>query len=135
MAEAASGVSNARKAASATLPRIVNNFLHDTCTGTWVGALIVIWTLWAQAGGMPREAAAALSLAATRVWWLLLLALVGLGVTGGIRLRYWRAQATPEELVEKRRALIWKHVAFILVYGAGTLWAWWMIGVLGAAVR
>ena len=82
---------------------------------------------------MPPEARAAVALAATRVWWLLLVSLAGLAITGGIRLRYWRAQAAPEELAEKRKALISKHVGFLVVYGAGSVWAWWMLSSLAVA--
>jgi putative copper export protein len=104
--------------------RILNNFLHDTCTGMWVGCVIVIYTLAMQVPGMPAEAASAIELAQSRVWWLLVLALVGLGVTGGIRLFYWRSQASPGELAAKRAALIWKHIAFLVIYGAGSVWAY-----------
>jgi len=107
--------------------RIVNNFLHDTCTGLWFASVIVIYTLAVQVPGMPAEAAAAIGLAQTRIWWLLVIALVGLAVTGGIRLFYWRSQATPEELSAKRAALIWKHIAFLLIYGAGSVWAYSLV--------
>ena len=104
--------------------RIVNNFLHDACTGIWVACLIVIYTLSRQVPGMPTDAASAIALAQSRVWWLLVVALVGLAVTGGIRLFYWRSQAAPEEIVAKRAALIWKHGAFLVIYGAGSVWAY-----------
>jgi len=107
-----------------SLWRIVNNFLHDTCTGTWAACVIVIYTLAHQLPGMPVEAASAITLAQSRVWVLLLIALVGLAVTGGIRLFYWRSEATPEELATKRSALIWKHIAFLVIYGAGSIWAY-----------
>ncbi len=106
--------------------RIVNNFLHDTCTGVWIACVLVIYTLARQVPGMPPEAASAIALAQSRVWWLLVIALVGLGATGGIRLFYWRSQASAEELASKRAALIWKHAAFLVVYGAGTVWAYWL---------
>ena len=104
--------------------RIVNNFVHDTCTGLWIASVIVIYTLASQVAGIPADAAAAIALAQSRIWWLLVIALVGLAVTGGIRLSYWRSQATAEELEAKRSALIWKHVAFLVVYGAGSVWAY-----------
>jgi hypothetical protein len=97
--------------------RIVNNFLHDTCTGAWAACVIVIYTLASQLPGMPAEASRAMALAQARVWWLLVVALVGLTVTGGIRLFYWRSEATPEELATKRKALL-------VIYGAGSVWAY-----------
>ena len=104
--------------------RIVNNFLHDTCTGVWAACVIVIYTLARQVPGMPPDAASAIGLAQTRLWWLLVVALFGLAVTGGIRLFYWRSQASAEELVAKRAALVLKHVAFLVIYGIGSAWAY-----------
>jgi hypothetical protein len=107
--------------------RITNNFVHDTCTGLWAACVIVIYTLEVQLPGTPADAAAAIALAQSRIWWLLVIALVGLAATGGLRLFYWRSQATPEELAAKRKALIWKHIAFLVVYGAGSVWAYWLV--------
>jgi hypothetical protein len=109
------------------LPRIVNNFVHDMSTGTWAACLLVIWVVSSQAKGVPPAAAAALGDANRVVFWLLVAALVGLTVTGAIRLFYWRAEAAPEELKEKRAALIVKHIAFLLIYGVGTAWAAWVV--------
>ena len=64
-----------------------------------------------------------LSDANTVVFWLLVIALVGLTVTGAVRLFYWRSETPPEELKTKRGALVFKHVAFLLIYGVGTAWA------------
>lgn len=102
--------------------RITNNFAHDMATGTWAACLAVLAVLARRLVGMPAEAAAALGDAMWLVFWLLVGALVMLTLTGALRLLYWRAEAMPEELTAKRRALIVKHVAFLVVYGGGTLW-------------
>ena len=115
------------EASSSALPRIVNNFVHDMSTGTWAACMLVIWVIASRSAGVPAEAAAVLSDANTVVFWLLVLALVGLTVTGVIRLFYWRADTPPEQLKTKRGALIVKHVAFLLVYGVGTAWAAWTV--------
>ena len=73
--------------------------------------------------GVPPAAAVVLADAETVVFWLLVLSLLGLIVTGAIRLFYWRADTPSEQLKAKRGALIAKHVAFVLVYGLGTAWA------------
>lgn len=112
-----------RKGASA-YPRIVNNFLHDMATGTWAACVLVLWRLSAERSGVPAEAAEALLSAAGDVFVLLAVALAVIAVTGGVRLRYWRSQSSPDELAEKRKALIAKHVAFLGIYGLGTWWAW-----------
>jgi putative copper export protein len=106
---------------------IVNNFLHDMATGTWAACVLVIWMLAGRRTGMPPEAATALGEAMTAVFWLAVLALVIVSGTGGIRLAYWRRQAAPDELAQKRRALLIKHAAFLLVYGAGTFWLWTLV--------
>lgn len=109
------------------LPRIVNNFVHDMSTGTWAACVLVIWVIASRSQGVPPQAAAVLSDATSVVFWLLVVSLVGLSLTGGIRLFYWRAETTPDELKTKRGALVLKHIAFLLIYGLGTAWAAWMV--------
>jgi membrane protein YdbS with pleckstrin-like domain len=109
------------------LPRIVNNFVHDMSTGTWAACVLVIWVIASRSQGVPPEAAAVLSDANSVVFWLLVVSLVGLTVTGAVRLLYWRSETPPDELKTKRGALIVKHVAFLLIYGFGTAWAAWMV--------
>lgn len=105
------------------LPRIINNFIHDMSTGTWAACLLVIWVIAARSKGVPPEAAAVLAQASATVFWLLVFSLVGLTITGAIRILYWRTDTPPEQLKTKRKALIVKHVAFLVIYGAGTVWA------------
>jgi hypothetical protein len=105
------------------LPRIVNNFVHDMSTGTWAACMLVIWVISSRTQGVPVEAAVVLGEANRVVFWLLVASLVGLSVTGGIRLFYWRADTPPDQLKTKRGALVVKHVAFLVVYGLGTVWA------------
>jgi len=109
------------------LPRIVNNFVHDMSTGTWAACVLVIWVIASRSQGVPPQAAAVLSDATRVVFWLLVVSLVGLSLTGGIRLFYWRVETTPDELKTKRGALVFKHIAFLLIYGLGTAWAAWMV--------
>jgi len=108
---------------SSVLPRLVNNFVHDMSTGTWAACLLVIAVVRARAGGVPAEAAVVLAEAMRLVFWLLVASLGGLAVTGGIRLRYWRAETPSAHVGTKRAALAFKHVAFLAVYGLGTAWA------------
>ena len=112
---------------SSALPRIVNNFVHDMSTGTWAACVLVIWVIASRSQGVPPEAAAVLSDANSVVFWLLVISLVGLTVTGAVRLFYWRSDTPPEQLKTKRGALIVKHVAFLLIYGLGTAWAAWTV--------
>jgi len=107
--------------------RITNNFLHDMATGTWAACLMVLWALNRELAGMPSEAAAAVGDAMLLVFWLLIAALVVVTLTGALRLIYWRATTPSAELAEKRRALIIKHVAFLVIYGGGTVWGWMLL--------
>jgi hypothetical protein len=103
--------------------RIVTNFIHDLSTGVWFACVLVIWVIGARTTGAPPEATAVLYEAMGTVFWLLVASLVGIAVTGGLRLLYWRKDTAPELVARKRRALIAKHAAFLLVYGAGTVLA------------
>lgn len=107
--------------------RITNNFLHDMATGTWAACLAVLLVLSGRLAGMPAEAATALGDAMLLVFWILVGALAVVSLTGALRLVYWRAQTAPEELAAKRRALIVKHVAFLVIYGGGTVWGWLLL--------
>jgi membrane protein YdbS with pleckstrin-like domain len=109
------------------LPRIVNNFVHDMSTGTWAACVLVIWVIASRSQGVSPEAAAVLREATRVVFWLLVVSLVGLSLTGGIRLFYWRGETSPDELKTKTGALVFKHIAFLLIYGLGTAWAAWMV--------
>jgi len=104
--------------------RITNNFLHDMSTGTWFACALVMWLLAGRVSGVPAEAAAALAEAMRLLFWLAAAALAVITATGGVRLAYWRREASPDELAQKRRALLVKHAVFLVVYGAGTVWLW-----------
>lgn len=106
---------------------IVNNFLHDLSSGLWAASLLVIWRLDVLRTGMDAAAAAALAIVSRELFGALLASLLVIFVTGGIRLRYWRKQGTADELQYRRRALIVKHVVYLVVYGGGTVWAWLLL--------
>ena len=107
--------------------RIVNDFAHDMATGTWAAGLLVIWTLSRRLADIPEEAATALADAMSLVFWLAVGALAVIFATGGIRLRYWRRETAPADLAAKRRSLLVKHAAFLVIYGSGTWWMWTML--------
>ncbi|MDO9108215.1 MAG: hypothetical protein Q7U89_04395 [Coriobacteriia bacterium] len=109
---------------SNTYVRITNNFLHDMATGTWAACLLVLWVLAGRIFGMGPEATGALRDSMALVFWMLVAALVIVSVTGAFRLVYWRTTTPAHELSAKRRALVIKHIVFLVVYGGGTLWAW-----------
>jgi hypothetical protein len=104
--------------------RLLNSFLHDVATGTWVASLLVVWLLSGRLDGVPVEAGVALGDAMWLVFWLAAGSLAAIVVTGAVRLAYWRLDASPDEREMKRRALLAKHAAFVMVYGLGTWWMW-----------
>ncbi len=104
---------------------IVNNFLHDLATGMWAAGLLVVWRLaWWRTTQMQSTSAVALADVSRELFLVMLASLAVVLVTGGIRLRYWRKQGTPDELPYKRRALLVKHALYLVTYGMGTVWAW-----------
>lgn len=107
-----------------TYVRITNNFLHDMATGTWAACLLVLWSLSAQLPDLSIEAEHALLNSMHLVFWLLIASLIIVTATGALRLFYWRGTTPAEEREAKRRALVVKHVAFLVIYGGGTFWAW-----------
>ena len=109
-------------------PRLTKSFLHGMATGTWAACVMVIWILQGETAGMPLDASNAVESAMQSVFWLLVGALVVLTVTGALRLFYWRAQTPADERNAKRRALVFKHVAFLVIYGGGTVWAYGLLG-------
>lgn len=105
--------------------RLANNWLHDVGTGLWAACVLVIVVLDARKEALAAEAGSVFSEAVLGiellVFWLLLGALADIALTGMLRLAYWRSQTPAEEMPAKRPALIGKHIAFLAVYGGGTL--------------
>ena len=104
--------------------RITNDFFHDMATGTWAACLLVLLVLRNQATSMAEEPAAAIHVAGEVVFWLMIGALAVIAITGTVRLSYWRAQTPVRDREAKRRALVFKHVVFAVIYGGGTWWGW-----------
>ncbi len=109
--------------------RHANNWLHDIGTGLWAACLLVLWVLHGYQPEMAGavEAWQVLADVALMMFRLMLAALVVIAVTGGLRLAYWRTGVPAEEMPTKRPALIGKHVAFLLVYGLGTIYAYTLL--------
>jgi len=110
---------------------IVNSFLHDMSTGTWAACVLVIIILNMRrlAATLPEVASALLD-AQWAVFWMLLIALVVLTITGGFYLRYTRKKGedlSEEDRASRRRLLLQKHALLLAIYGAGTLWMWLLL--------
>lgn len=96
-------------------------------TGTWAAGVLVILVLNARRLAAQPAVAEALLDAQWAVFWMMVIALVILAITGGFYMRYWKERATPEELEQKTKLLWIKHALFLVVYGAGTVWMWLLI--------
>lgn len=109
--------------------RLVNNWLHDVGTGLWAACVLAIWVLQGQKDAL-LEAGPQVASALYETQWLMFGLLVGalvvIAVTGMLRLLYWRRETPAEEMPAKRPALIGKHVAFLVIYGGGTVWTYVM---------
>ncbi|MCL2492327.1 MAG: hypothetical protein FWE87_06270 [Coriobacteriia bacterium] len=108
--------------------QIVNSFFHDMSTGTWAACVLVIVLLNLRRLDATGEVAIALLEAQWAVFWLMLIALVVLALTGGLYLRYSKDKAaTPKDLAVRRRLLIQKHIILLTIYGIGTVWMWLLL--------
>jgi len=108
--------------------RIINNFLHDMATGTWIACILVIAVVHSKAAGVSAQSAQVLHAAAWSVFWLLIIALVIVMATGGLRTLYWRKHEVAEnDAKDTFRLLIIKHVILTVIFGAGTVIAWLLI--------
>src|SRR5512133_2104450 len=110
-----------------TYAGIINNFLHDMATGTWAACLLVIHLLAARRPSLIADASLVIRDASREVFWLMIIALLIVTITGASRLFYWRRMTPKDQVAVKRRALLWKHIMFIVVYGGGTYWGWTLI--------
>jgi len=108
--------------------RIINNFLHDMSTGTWIACILVIAVVHSKAADLSAESLSVLHAAALSVFWLLVIALAIVMATGGLRTLYWRKYEVSEsDLATERRLLIIKHIILTAVFGVGTVIAWLLI--------
>lgn len=112
--------------------RLINNWSHDVGTGLWAACLLVIWVLRTKVDAIAASSGGASAVSALAdvqwtIFWLLVAALVVIAVTGVPRLMYWKQDMNPKTMQAARVALIGKHVAFLVIYGGGTWWAWTLI--------
>lgn len=110
--------------------QLLNNWAHDVGSGLWAACLLVLWVLRSKIEVFldgPESAWGAMVDVTWLMFWLLVGALVVITLTGIPRLLYWRRETPPEIMPAKRPALIGKHIAFLVIYGGGTIWAYTLI--------
>lgn len=111
------------------LVRLINNWLHDVGTGLWAACVLVIWLLQDRKEALATPAEAVMAILYEVQWlmfWLVVASLIVISITGALRLLYWRRETPEDQMPSKRPALIGKHIAFLVIYGGGTVWAYLM---------
>ncbi len=103
---------------------ILNAFVHDVATGTWIGALVLLSILHAQAA--RPEWARAGDLVHLLAGKFMLVTWVSLGVillTGVVRMLTWKVFGWTGDVARDRiRLLKVKHAILGVVFLAGTAW-------------
>ncbi len=103
---------------------VLNAFVHDVATGTWISSLVVAAMLrselrgaqWASCGA----AGAALARSLMALTWASLAVIV---LTGAFRMVSWKAFGwTGDVAADRVRLLKIKHAVLGIVFFAGTAW-------------
>jgi uncharacterized membrane protein len=103
---------------------IVNAFVHDVATGTWISSLILISVLHRELGKPDWAAAAPLGAALGRQFMVLTWAsLVVILLTGVVRMVTWKVFGWTGDVSRDRiRLLKVKHALLGVAFLAGTAW-------------
>jgi uncharacterized membrane protein len=103
---------------------ILNAFIHDVATGTWIGTLVLLTMLHREAQGAAWVAARDLVPGLERKF--LVLTWVSLGVilaTGVVRMVTWKVFGWTGDVERDRISLLKvKHALLGIVFAAGTAW-------------
>ena len=103
---------------------ILNAFVHDVATGTWIGSLVLLSILhaqatqpeWILAAGLVRPLAA-------KFMWVTWVSLVVIMLTGVVRMVTWKVFGWTGDVARDRiRLLKVKHAILGVVFLAGTAW-------------
>ena len=103
---------------------ILNAFVHDVATGTWIGTLVLLTILHRETSAPAWILASPLVPALERKF--LVLTWVSLGVilaTGFVRMLTWKVFGWTGDVERDRiRLLKVKHAVLGIVFAAGTAW-------------
>jgi len=95
--------------------RAAIDFTHDIAAGLFPGGVIAAWMIRQRFESASPDAVGALETASTSLWLILLGALLALVITGALRLKYWRLNVRSGFMEAKKRMVLVKHTAFVLV--------------------
>ena len=95
--------------------RAAIEFVHDIAAGAFPGATLAAWMIRQRYSAASPDALRSLEGASRGLWLVLLGALALLAITGAFRLGYWQLNVRVGFLEKKKRAVIVKHAAFVLL--------------------
>lgn len=103
---------------------ILNAFLHDVATGTWIGTLVLLTVLHAEARKPEWLLAGPLVPGLERKFLLLTwVSLAVIALTGVFRMLSWKVFGWTGDVERDRiRLLKIKHALLGIVFAAGTAW-------------
>ncbi len=103
---------------------ILNAFVHDVATGTWIGSLVLLSILHAQAAAPEWAAAQGLVRPlAGRFMWVTWVSLAVILLTGVVRMVTWKVFGWTGDVARDRiRLLKVKHAILGVAFLAGTAW-------------
>jgi uncharacterized membrane protein len=103
---------------------ILNAFVHDVATGTWIGTLVLLTILHRETGSPAWQAAAPLLPGLERKFLALTWAsLAVILATGVVRLLTWKVFGWTGDVERSRiRLLKVKHALLGVVFAAGTIY-------------
>ena len=103
---------------------VLNGFTHDFATGYWLSSMIAIFFLHRFQGQYP-VVSELLGILERFFFWNTIGAAAVIFATGGMRtFTYVDNIFGPEAEKIRRKMLIMKHVALILIFAAGGFWAY-----------
>ncbi|HTN51160.1 MAG TPA: hypothetical protein VML50_02055 [Anaeromyxobacter sp.] len=108
---------------------VLNAFVHDVATGTWLSTLVLLTLLHRQARAPEWAAAAALvPPLEARFLWLTWASLGVIVATGLVRMLTWKVFGWTGDVEASRiRLLKVKHALLGVVFTAGTAWQAWLV--------
>lgn len=103
---------------------IVNAFVHDVATGTWISSLILVTVLAREISKPEWSGAAALGAGLARKFMVLTwTSLAVILATGVVRMLTWKVFGWTGDVSRDRvRLLKVKHAVLGVVFAAGTAW-------------
>ncbi len=88
---------------------------HDIAAGAFPGAVLAAWMIRRSVATALPSALPTLQKATVGIWLILLAALFLLVATGAFRLNYWQLNVRSGFLQMKKRMVLVKHTAFVVL--------------------